>query len=204
MDATTLHALMLAAALGVAAWWRPWRALDAPPVWPWLAWWAAMPLMWSVDQLLRLPLALPLSGMPLLVLMLDWPLALLALAPVTAMAATVGGLGWDEALARAVWLGVVPAAVAAGLGWALVRWLPHHLFIYILGRGFFTTTVALTLAGALSTLRADVDGVVLARFLLASGEAFLTGMLTAIFVAFRPHWLRTWSDGLYLQRRSDT
>ena len=29
---------------------------------------------------------------------------------------------------------------------------------------------------------------------------FVTGMLAAIFVAFRPEWLATWSDQLYLKR----
>lgn len=28
----------------------------------------------------------------------------------------------------------------------------------------------------------------------------MTGMLTAIFVAFRPHWLATYSDSLYLPK----
>jgi uncharacterized membrane protein len=37
-----------------------------------------------------------------------------------------------------------------------------------------------------------------ARWLMAWGDAFVTGMLGAIFVAFKPHWLATWSDRLYL------
>jgi uncharacterized membrane protein len=37
-----------------------------------------------------------------------------------------------------------------------------------------------------------------ARWLMAWGDAFLTGMLVAIFVAFRPEWLATWSDQRYL------
>ena len=28
---------------------------------------------------------------------------------------------------------------------------------------------------------------------------FMTGMLAAIFVAFRPQWLATWSDGIDLR-----
>lgn len=32
------------------------------------------------------------------------------------------------------------------------------------------------------------------------GDGFVTGMLTAIFVAFRPQWLATWSDPLYLSK----
>jgi len=77
----------------------------------------------------------------------------------------------------------------AGLGAGLRRWLPKHLFIYIMGRGFFTTWIAAAGAGALasrwSTHRSHRSGdLMLARFLTASGEAFLTGMLTRSFVAF--------------------
>jgi uncharacterized membrane protein len=39
----------------------------------------------------------------------------------------------------------------------------------------------------------------LARLLSAFGDAFITGMLTAIFVAFRPQWLATYADHLYLK-----
>ncbi len=39
-----------------------------------------------------------------------------------------------------------------------------------------------------------------ARWLMAWGDAVVTGMLTAIFVAYRPQWLATWSDALYLRR----
>jgi uncharacterized membrane protein len=35
---------------------------------------------------------------------------------------------------------------------------------------------------------------------MAWGDAFVTGMLTAIFVAFKPAWLATWSDRLYLRK----
>ena len=39
-----------------------------------------------------------------------------------------------------------------------------------------------------------------AHWMMAWGEAFMTGMLSAIFVAFRPQWLATWSDNLYLHK----
>ncbi|MEN9474221.1 MAG: hypothetical protein RIS48_941, partial [Pseudomonadota bacterium] len=38
-----------------------------------------------------------------------------------------------------------------------------------------------------------------ARWLMAWGDAFLTGMFSAIFVAFAPQWLATWSDRRYLE-----
>ena len=40
----------------------------------------------------------------------------------------------------------------------------------------------------------------LGHWLLAWGEAFSTGMLVAIFVAFKPEWLATWSDARYLPK----
>ena len=38
----------------------------------------------------------------------------------------------------------------------------------------------------------------MADWLIGWGEAFMTGALTAIFVAFRPEWLLTYSDERYL------
>lgn len=186
---------------------RPWRMLpDAALPWPALAAWAALPLLWSLDATTGMPLLQPLSGACLLLLMLGWPLTVLMLVPVTAIIAAATDLTLLDALHRSVWLGLVPATLALGLGAALRRWLPHHLFIYILGRGFFATALALGAAGALSAWLHGVPGtldsgdVVLARGLTAFGEAFLTGMLVAIFVAFRPQWLATYTDRIYLPR----
>lgn len=186
---------------------RPWRMLpDAALPWPALAAWAALPLLWSLDATTGMPLLQPLSGACLLLLMLGWPLTVLMLVPVTAVMAAATDLTLLDALHRSVWLGLVPATLALGLGAALRRWLPHHLFVYILGRGFFITALALGATGALSAWLHGVPGsldsadVVLARGLTAFGEAFLTGMLVAIFVAFRPHWLATYTDRIYLPR----
>ena len=207
MSPNMLLDLLLALIAGaVALGLRPWRSVgeDGPP-WPWLAWAAVLPLLWGADRYAAMPIVQPLSGAALLVLCAGWPLAMLALLPVAAVTGWMGNLGWAEGLHRAVWLGVVPGTLALGLGALVRRWLPPHLFIYILGRGFFATLLGATLAGAaamlLSPLPAGIsaDDLLLARALAASGEAFITGMLVAIFVAFRPQWLATYSDRLYLQ-----
>lgn len=200
-----LDAALAVVATAIALWLRPWRAvaLTGPP-WPWLAAWALMPLWWGLDRYAAVPLAQPMSGAALLMLMVGWPLAVLSFWPVMALTVLAGGLDTAEGLHRLVWLGVAPATLMLGIGGVLRRWLPHHLFIYILGRGFFGTFVACALAsvGALM-LRADLSAAVasdllIARVLTAFGEAFLTGMLTAIFVALRPQWLATYADRLYL------
>ena len=194
----------LAAALAV----RPWRALPAvaPAPWPWLAWCAVLPLPWSADRLGANPLVPMLSGACLLMLMAGWPLAVLALVPVAVLAALLADLAPAAALHRYVWLGLVPATLALVLGAAIRRWLPRHLFVYILGRGFFATGVAVSLAGALSVLLNGVphglapEDVLLARVLAASGDAFIAGMIVAIFVALRPDWLATYADRIYLPK----
>ena len=202
-----LNSLLLLAAVGLALALRPWRGLGpGGPPWPWLGWWAVMPLLWGADRIAAMPIVQPLSGAPLLLLMAGWPLTMLALLPLAGVMVAIGGLPWPEALHRLVWLGVVPATLALALGAAIRRWLPQHLFVYILGRGFFTPWLATAGAGALALLLVQAplgtaqDDLLLARFLTASGEAFLSGMLTAIFVAFRPQWLATYSDRLYLPR----
>lgn len=196
-----LAILALAAALAM----QPWRTVGlAGPPWPWLAWWAAMPLLWGADRYAAMPIVQPLSGAALLVMLAGWPLSMLALLPTAAITWAMGGLDALQALHRCVWLGVVPGTLALLGGAAVRRWLPQQFFIYILGRGFFVTMLAAAAAGALSlTLTGAPSGsqfadVLLARWLGATGEAFITGMLVAIFVAFRPHWLATYSDRLYL------
>jgi len=202
-----LDLILAGSALAVALWLRPWRVVGAGgPPWPWLAWGAVLPLLWGADVYAAMPIVQPLSGAALLVLCAGWPLAMLALVPVAGVTLWMGDLAWAEALHRLVWLGVVPGTLALGLGAALRRWLPQHLFIYILGRGFFATMLAASLAGALALwlgplpAGTSAEDLMLARGLAASGEAFLTGMLVAIFVAFRPQWLATYSDRLYLPK----
>lgn len=187
---------------------RPWRGVDRNgPPWPWLAWWAVMPLFWGADRYAHMPIIQPLSGACLLVLMAGWPLAMLALLPVAAVTMVMGDLSWDQGLSRLVWLGLVPGSVAFGLGMAIRRWLPHHLFIYILGRGFFGSVLAGTVAGALALWLhgapqgSNADDVMIGRWLSAWADAFLTGMFVAIFVALRPQWLATYSDRIYLWGR---
>jgi uncharacterized membrane protein len=186
---------------------RPWRALaGTTPPWPALAAWALLPLLWSLDVVTKQPLLQPLSGVCVLLLMLGWPLTVLMLVPVTAVMALMTDMAWSLALQRSVWLGLVPATLALLLGAAMRRWLPNHLFVYMLGRGFFATATAVAGAGLLAALvhgvpaTVDLADVVLARVLAAFGDAFITGMLVAIFVAFRPQWLATYTDRLYLPR----
>jgi uncharacterized membrane protein len=202
-----LAAILAVAALAVALSLRPWRLLSAQHALlsPLLATLVVLPWLWALPALHHAPLQLQWSGAVLVLLMLGWPLAIPVLLAVGVLAWAISPLTPEAALAQAVWQGVVPATFALLLGAALRRWLPPHPFVYVLGRGFLGAVVCLFAASLLAqAMGAPLPGVPdelgsIARWLMAWGDAFVTGMLTAIFVAYKPQWLLTWSDRRYLQ-----
>jgi uncharacterized membrane protein len=142
-----VEVLLTAAAFAIALALRPWRCVGQQgPPWGWCAVWAAVAVLWASvpgSGVLR-----PMTGVTLLVLMAGWPLAVLAMLPAALLATLGGSLPWYEALQRLVWVGLVPATCVLAVGAAVRRWLPHHLFAYVLGRGFLGTLLASALAGA--------------------------------------------------------
>ena len=194
-------------ALAVALWLRPWRMLNGALLTPTLAALVVLPGLWLLPQTLPQGLQVQLSGACLLVLMLGWPLAVLVLAGVALAVWTLGQAELAAVVSQWLWVGLVPATLALGIGALLRRWLPANLFIYTLGRAFMGTAVAVFLSGVMMELLHRLAGApaieqaLVGRWLMAWGDAFLTGMFATIFVAFVPQWLATWSDTRYLDRR---
>ncbi len=199
------HLVLALLALGVALSLRPWRMLRGPLLTPALAAVALLPWVWLLPQKMPQGLQVQLSGACLLVLMLGWPLAVLVLAAVALVVWLAGQADAEAVLQQAVWVGLVPATLALGIGAAIRRWLPDNIFIYTLGRAFLGTALSMFVAGLLLDGLSALTGqplrelAVVARWLMAWGDAFLTGMFAAIFVAFAPQWLATWSDRRYLR-----
>ncbi|WP_312784592.1 hypothetical protein [Acidovorax temperans] len=214
-----LEACLIAVALVMSLWLRPWRMLSrqalgkdgpsepSPLVTPLLATLVVLPWLWALPTLHRMPLQLQWSGACLVVLMLGWPLAIPALVAVGGIAAVLSpSLDWADAVGTIAWQGVVPATLALALGAVIRRLIGTQPFVYVLGRAFLGTAVCLFLANVLgqwsghSLPGVEGDLSLVARWLMAWGDAFVTGMLTTIFVAFKPEWLATWSDRLYLRK----
>lgn len=204
--ATLLEPLLALLLLLPALWLRPWRLLARAGLQtPLLATLALLPLLWALPFWHAMPLQLQWSGACLVTLSLGWPLAVPVLTLVSAITWLITPATGEQALALLLWQGLVPATLALGLGGLLRRFVPHHPFVYVLGRGFLGTVLCLFAA----SLLAQVAGHSLpnigdelawvALWLMAWGDAFVTGMMTAIFVAYRPQWLATWSDTLYLK-----
>ena len=197
---------VILACLCTSLWLKPWRMLVGTELLtPLLATLVLLPWLWALPSLHHMPLQLHWSGAPLVTLMLGWPLAVLALVTVGITTTLISTTSVDTAAALIVWQGLLPATFALLLGAALRRWVPHHPFVYVLGRGFLGSVLCIFAASLLAQWTGhELPNVssglsVIAFWLMAWGDAFITGMMCAIFVAFKPDWLATWSDNLYLK-----
>jgi uncharacterized membrane protein len=203
-----------------ALWQRPWHLLRRNHLQhAWLGAMVLLALLWTVRASLAGGLVIQLMGATLMVTLFGLPLALLSLFVVN-VGSLLGleyfaGHGWAQfdwarLWGRYVWLALVPAVISTGLQDAIRRLLPHHPFVFILGNGYFTAGLAALGASATEALwrqwtaprlplLTPTDEIA-AAVILAFGEAFLTGMLVAIFVVYKPQWVVTFSDEEYLRR----
>jgi len=209
---TVIEALLLVLAWAASLAVRPWRLLrpyggELPPlVTPFLACLTVLPWVWSLPGLAALPLPLHWSGAPLVALLVGWPLAV----PVITLAGLSTLLSTDTTLAHAlaltVWSGLVPATLLLLLGHGVRKAFGPNPVAFMLGRAFFVPMLILAACGfcaaalthGLQGPTADLQRVAVA--LLAMGEASWTCAVVSLLVAYRPQWLATWSDALYLRR----
>ncbi|MEW6708116.1 MAG: hypothetical protein AB1430_24990 [Pseudomonadota bacterium] len=199
--------LFVALSVLIAATLRPWRMLRGPLLQPALAALVLLPLAWAGSAGHAMGMSLQFSGACLLVLLLGWPLATLLMPPVALAAVWLAGWSALQALDALVWLGLLPALGALGVGWLVRHALPRHPFVFLLGRAFFGTLLVLTLCGLARSWSAGGNAALAAldlligHWLLAWGEAIITGMLATALMVYRPQWLATFSDRLYLPPR---
>ncbi|MGD9941730.1 MAG: energy-coupling factor ABC transporter permease [Burkholderiaceae bacterium] len=200
-----------AAALAVSLAMRPWRLMPhGERLGPLLGSLVLLPWVWMLPGPLPIASQIHWSGACLVVLMLGWPIAVPVLIGVAAaswlIAPTLSGA---QAVALAFWQGVLPATLALGAGALLRRAFGERLFVYLFGRAFIATVLCVFVSGLLQAATGDaipdVDfgSSLVARWLMAWGDGIVTGMLAAVFVAFMPQWLATWSDALYLHAGPD-
>ena len=213
MDARSIiEILLLALAWAATLVVRPWRLLrpyggDLPPlVTPFLASLTVLPWLWSWPGLTALSLPLHWSGAPLAVLLLGWPLAVPVITVAGLSTLLTTGASLSEALSLTVWSGVVPATLVLLLGYGVRRAFGPNPVAYMIGRAFLVPMLALAACGfCAASLSHGVQGPTaelqrVAVFLLAMGEASWSCALVSLLVAYRPQWLATWSDPMYLRR----
>jgi uncharacterized membrane protein len=204
--------LLLAAALAASLVVRPWRMLRGADsgsglATPLLAALTLLPWLWAWPSSAAMPIPIQWSGAALAVLMLGWPLAVPVLVAAGISTVFTTGASWPVALSTIVWSGLLPATIVLLLGYAMRRVFGTHPAVYLLGRAFAVPLLALfgcALAGAMTGgtfAGEDREMQVVAAFLMAMAETTWTCAVASILVAWRPQWLATWSDALYLGPR---
>ncbi|MBC3879463.1 energy-coupling factor ABC transporter permease [Undibacterium sp. FT79W] len=185
----------------------PWQRLQEPTVFSaWCASIIVLILLWRMRVPVHNDLHLHLMGVALFALMFGRSLAILGIAVATlAYTAEYDGI-WLNLGANILVLAVFPSYLSELILNKTRQYLPHHMFVYLFGNGFFGSLVVNASAGLLALtahmLLAPVKiipGDAIAYMLLLTwGEAFLVGFLTTIFAVYRPEWLFTFDDKIYL------
>jgi uncharacterized membrane protein len=188
----------------------PWKLLaDGFRLHGWIGSMFAMALAWLLAARPAEGLALHLLVTPLAALMFGRELATVAALP--AVIATLAWHGGQWSGIAATWLlaGWLPATLEDLLRRLVDRWLPRNIFVFIFASGFFAPGVvfAITVVAA-AGLHTAAETATWARLagnfipyglLLSWGEAFLTGLLVAIFTVYQPRWMATFDDARYLR-----
>lgn len=185
-----------------------WQRLVAPGAFS--AWCFAiimLPMVWRFSVPLAGGPALHLVGLPIFVLMFGRKLAMSGAALAVAAYTLAFDGQWANLGLNLILLAIIPAYCGDALMRATERFLPRHMFVYLLGNGFFGTMAMLAILNLLSLgvyqatvatvpLGADIMAYML---LLSWGESFLTGLLLTMFTVYRPEWVLTFDDDIYLR-----
>lgn len=191
------------AAAFLAVRWRRVGEGAAARVWPAAV--AAIVGLWTIRASIDSHLAFHLSGIAALTLACGIPLALVGGAVVVGVSIALGDASWTSA--AATWLAGValPALVVSAVRLAAAALLPRNLFVFIFVVAYFGAAAAYVATGAVGTaLAVALDDIPASQAFgdwlivlgtLAFGEALLTGMLIALGVVYRPHWIVAFDPG---------
>ncbi len=204
--------LVAAGSCAYAVWTRPLRRLRNDTLQHlWLATVVTFSVLWAIDQWFGDGPTFHLLGAALMVTLFDWALALIGMNVMIVLSALMLDAPLDTLGLTLVILGGVPVLVALLLQRAMSAWLPRSRATFVVGHGF--------VAPALSLIAAALAGHALHAALRASwqdfppdfwspvlwvagGEAWFSGMLTAILAIYKPAWVTTYDDHRYhLDRR---
>lgn len=190
----------------------PWRVLaDSARLHTFLGMIVALILLWHLQAGVKPGLSLHLLGATVFTLCFGWALAVNGLCLVLLGVTLNGSAGWDVLALNGVLMVGVGVGVSAGAHRLVESRLPHHLFVYIFGGGFFSSALAVIAVGTASSLFLAAAGTYQADyllaeylpyfFLLAFSEAWLSGMLTTLLAVYRPDCLADFQDARFFGKR---
>jgi uncharacterized membrane protein len=187
--------------------WKTWLA-DGERQWVWFGSMALLLVIWAMKAGITPSLSVRFLLVTALTLLHGWHLAVVACALVLAFFSIMGWADWQAYGTNLHCMGVVPALFTAWLHEQVHARLPHNYFIY-----FFVTTclgsalafclaglVRLGLMAASGTLDPALVGPEFFAILplMSFGEAVANGTIVAMAVIYRPRWVMSFDDKLYL------
>ncbi len=197
-------------ALFYALRWADWTRLrDQRQQNVWLGTMVFLFFLWNMRVELQPGFFWHLSGMVIVTLMLRWSLAVLA-GSIALLAITLVGLGDWGALPLSLFVVVILPASLTQVVLGLTRaYAPKHFFVYVLVNAFLTgglvfLVASLLVVGSLLWLEIFPWYAIKQNFvqmipMMAFPESMLNGWLAAIIVAYKPHWIASFSDEEYLR-----
>jgi len=125
-----------------------------------------------------------------------------------------GQAAWSSFGANLLCMAVVPAIFTAWFHELVHSRLPHNYFVYFFVTVFLGSALAFNLAGLARLAVLAASGTIEAAHVgpeyfavlpfMSFGEATVNGMVMAMAVVYRPRWVMSFDDRLYLRKRADS
>ncbi|GBG03498.1 hypothetical protein AZSI13_28250 [Azospira sp. I13] len=190
----------------------PWQRLaDNTQSNVWLGTIVVLTLLWSIKAGVLPGLNLHLLGAMVFTLEFGPWLAFLGLSLVLSGITLNGAAGWESFGLNALLMAGLPVLMAHGIYRFNQKRLSKNPFVYIFANGFFGSALTILGTGLAATLLLVAGGAYpldklleeyLPYFLLLGfSEAWLAGMVVTILVVYRPQWIATFDDTIYLAKK---
>ena len=199
-------------ALAFAVFRAPWSAwlADGERQWVWFGSMALVLVVWSMKAGITPGLSVRFLLVTALTLMHGWHLAVVAGALVLAVLSYLGMADWSVYGTNLLCMAVVPALFTAWFHEQVHARLPHNYFIYFFITTFLGAALAFNLAGLLRVGLIAASGTLDAVHvgpeyfailpLMSFGEAVVNGTIIGMAVIYRPRWVMSFDDRLYLAK----
>jgi len=166
-------------------------------------------LLWHVKAQVNPVLSFHLLGITTLTLMFGWSFAVMGAGIALVGVILNSDAGWQGFAINALILGVLPVTLTQFILVLVRSLLPKHFFIYVLVNGFLTAGFVALASGYLaagllvwsgSFAMSELEQNLIPFFpLMFLPEAMLNGWLITILVLYRPNWVSSFDDELYLK-----
>ena len=171
---------------------------------------ALLLVVWAMKAGLTPGLSVRFLLVTALTLLHGWQLAVVAGALVLAVLSWLGMAEWSLYGTNLLCMAVVPALFTAWFHEQVHARLPHNYFVYFFITTFLGAALAFNLAGLLRIGLIAASGTLAVTHagpeyfailpLMSFGEAVVNGMIIGMAVVYRPRWVMSFDDRLYLAK----